>query len=159
MLQINDVAPVDIEVLNSEGEITTLANILAGGQKMLVVYFYPKDDTPGCTAEACGIRDIWQEIQATGADVAGISKDKPSSHVKFAQKYKLPFRLLADPDHKLIEAFGAWGERKFMGKTYMGTIRSTFILDTSGKVVAVWPDVKPDQHANEILAFLKNKKS
>ena len=122
--------------------------------RKIVLYFYPKDDTPGCTTEACGFRDQHGAIEDRGAIVIGVSPDKPASHVKFAEKYNLPFLLLADPEHSLIEAFGAWGEKKMYGKSFMGVIRSTFIIDEKGKIAAAWPKVSPEGHAEEVLSAL-----
>jgi peroxiredoxin Q/BCP len=123
------------------------------GQKV-VLYFYPKDDTPGCTKEACSFRDDYSDIAATGTRVIGISPDTVQSHVKFKSKYDLPFTLLSDPEHCVADMFGAWGEKHNYGKTYMGIIRSTFILDEQGKIVKVFPKVKPENHSQEVLAAL-----
>ena len=122
--------------------------------KPVVVYFYPKDDTPGCTTQACGIRDSWQDFEERGAVVLGISPDSESSHVKFKEKFGLPFTLLADPDHSTAEAYGVWVEKKNYGKTYMGVERSTFVIDAEGKVAKVMRRVKPDTHAADVLAAL-----
>jgi thioredoxin-dependent peroxiredoxin len=120
----------------------------------VVLYFYPKDDTPGCTTQACGIRDSWDEFERRGAVVLGVSPDSESSHVKFKQKFGLPFTLLADPDHATAEAYGVWVERKNYGKTYMGIERSTFVIDGEGNLVKVMRSVKPDTHAGDVLAAL-----
>ena len=154
MLQPPHPAPLKITVLDENSQETTLKSLLG---KHVVLYFYPKDNTPGCTKEACSFRDFNQDIQKLGAVVIGVSKDNHKSHQKFAQKFNLNFPLWSDPDHKLMEAFGAWGEKKFMGKTYMGTIRSTFVIDPKGKIIKVWEKVKPAEHAQEIIEFLKNK--
>ncbi len=122
--------------------------------KPLVVYFYPKDDTPGCTKEACSIRDSFQEFQGRGVAVVGISADSSASHAKFAGKYSLPFTLLADEGKDTIKAFGAWGEKSMYGKTYEGILRSTFVFGPDGKLKKVFPKVKPEGHAEEILACL-----
>ena len=122
--------------------------------KKVVVYFYPKDDTPGCTTEACGFRDIYDRILEKGAVVIGISADDEPSHERFKKKYDLPFYLLADPEKQAIEAFGAWGEKKANGKTHEGVIRSTFVIDTDGTIARAWPSVKPAEHAEEVLAAL-----
>ena len=122
--------------------------------KKKVVYFYPKDDTPGCTKEACGFRDAYDEILAKGAVVIGISADSVQSHEKFKRKFDLPFYLLADEDKAVIEQFGAWGEKKMYGKTYEGIMRYTFILDENNVVKKAYPKVKPEEHAAEILAAL-----
>jgi len=122
--------------------------------KKKVIYFYPKDDTPGCTKEACSFRDAYDEILAKGAVVLGVSKDSPQSHKKFKDKFQLPFHLLADENQEVINQFGAWGEKKMYGKSYEGILRSTFIVDESNKVIKAFPQVKPDEHAKEILEYL-----
>lgn len=119
----------------------------------VVLYFYPKDDTPGCTKQACGLRDGWKEI-AKKATVFGVSVDSIAKHRKFIDKYELPFPLLSDPDHKLAEAFGVWVEKKLYGKTYMGTERTTFVIGPDGMIKAVLPKVKPDEHFPQLLAEL-----
>jgi peroxiredoxin Q/BCP len=120
----------------------------------VILYFYPKDDTPGCTAQACGIRDSYDDFEQRGAVVLGVSPDEESSHVKFKQKYGLPFTLLADPEHEVAEQYGVWGERKYMGKTYMGVERSTFLIDEDGRIAKVMRRVKPDTHAADVLEAL-----
>jgi peroxiredoxin Q/BCP len=124
--------------------------------KPVVLYFYPKDDTPGCTAQACGIRDAWGEFKRAGAVVLGVSPDDNSSHVKFKEKYELPFALLADTEHATAEEYGVWQEKSFAGKTYMGVVRSTFVLDADGNVIKELRNVKPDTHADEVLAVLSS---
>ena len=120
------------------------------GQKV-VLYFYPKDDTPGCTKEACSFRDAWAKFKKRGIKVLGVSPDSEASHKKFETKYKLPFTLLADKDHAIADAYGVWGEKKFMGRTYMGVLRTTFLIDEKGKIKKVFEKVKPEDHANEVL--------
>jgi len=115
---------------------------------------YSTDDTPGCTTQACGIRDAWGEFERRGAVVLGVSPDGEASHVRFRQKYDLPFTLLADPDHATAEAYGVWVEKSMYGRTYMGVERSTFVIDADGKVVKVMRSVKPSTHADEVLAAL-----
>lgn len=122
--------------------------------KKVVVYFYPKDDTPGCTTEACGFRDNYDAILEKGAVVIGISADSSQSHQKFKKKFDLPFFLLSDPDKEVIKAFGAWGEKKMYGKAYEGILRSTFVINENGAVVKVFPNVKPSDHATEVMAVL-----
>jgi peroxiredoxin Q/BCP len=122
--------------------------------QQVVLYFYPKDDTPGCTTEACNFRDDYSDILAAGAVVLGISPDSVKSHDKFKLKFELPFPLLSDPDHKVAELYGAWGEKKMFGKTYMGILRSTFVIDREGKIVKVFPRVRPKNHSQEVLAVL-----
>jgi thioredoxin-dependent peroxiredoxin len=122
--------------------------------KKVVVYFYPKDDTPGCTTEACSFRDSYDEILAKGAVVIGISADSETSHATFKTKYDLPFYLVSDPEKTAITAFGAWGEKKMHGNTYEGIVRSTFVIDEIGTVIKVFPTVKPEEHVAEVLAVL-----
>jgi thioredoxin-dependent peroxiredoxin len=121
------------------------------GQKV-ALYFYPKDDTPGCTKEACSFRDAFTDFEERGIKVLGISTDNEASHAKFANKYKLPFTLLTDTEHSISEAYGTYGEKKFMGRTYMGVKRTTFLIDEKGKIRKIFEKVKPDEHAGEVLA-------
>jgi peroxiredoxin Q/BCP len=125
--------------------------------RRLVLYFYPKDDTPGCTKEACSFRDDYSDIIAAGAQVLGISPDTIQSHGKFKGKYQLPFTLLSDPDHCVAEMFGAWGEKKSFGKTSRGIIRSTFVIDEQGKIIKVFPKVTPENHSQQVLEFLASQ--
>jgi peroxiredoxin Q/BCP len=120
------------------------------GQKV-VLYFYPKDDTPGCTKEACSFRDDFATFKKRGINVLGVSPDSEASHKKFADKFKLPFTLLSDHDHAIAEAYGTYGEKKFMGRTYMGILRTTFLIDEKGKIKKIFEKVKPDEHAREVL--------
>jgi len=122
--------------------------------KPVVLYFYPKDDTTGCTTQACGIRDAYGEFERAGAVVLGVSPDDEASHVKFRNKYDLPFALLADTDHKVAELYGVWGEKKYAGRTYLGVFRSTFVIGEDGVVKRVMHNVKPDTHADDVLAVL-----
>jgi len=119
--------------------------------KWVVLYFYPKDDTPGCTKEACSFRDSFSKFKKQGIVVLGVSPDSEASHKKFAAKYKLPFTLLADKDRSISETYGVYGEKKFMGRTYMGVHRTTFLIDEKGKIKKVFEKVKPDEHASEVL--------
>jgi peroxiredoxin Q/BCP len=121
----------------------------------VVLYFYPKDDTPGCTKEACAFRDMSADIKKLGAKVFGVSPDDVASHVRFREKYKLNFPLLADPDHKVIEKYGAWREKNMYGKKSMGVQRSTYLIDADGKVAQVWKRVQVDGHDQQVLAALK----
>lgn len=150
MLKEGDKAP-GFTLTDETGSEVSLSDF-AG--KKVVVYFYPKDDTPGCTKEACSFRDNYDAILEKGAVVMGISPDDEASHGKFKSKFDLPFYLLADPQRKAIEAFGAWGEKKMYGKTYEGVIRSTFVVGEDGTIVKAWPKVKPAEHAEEVLAVL-----
>src|SRR5215813_10279460 len=141
----------DFELTSDSGDTVKLSELRG---KPVVLYFYPKDDTPGCTTQACAIRDSWGDFDERGAVVLGVSPDKESSHVKFKEKYGLPFTLLADPDHSVADAYGVWVEKKNYGKTYMGIERSTFVIDADGKLVKVMRRVKPDTHAAKVLAAL-----
>jgi peroxiredoxin Q/BCP len=123
--------------------------------KTVLLYFYPKDNTSGCTTQACGIRDAWAEFEATGAVVLGVSPDGEASHAKFRSKYDLPFTLLADTDHAVAEAYGVWVEKSMYGKTYMGVERSTFVIGPDGVVQRVFRKVKPAEHADQVLEVLR----
>lgn len=120
----------------------------------VVLYFYPKDDTPGCTTQACGLRDTWNEIQKTGAKIFGVSIDSIDSHRKFQNKHNLPFPLLSDPDHRIVESYGLWGEKTLYGKKFMGTERSTFVIGPDGRIEAVFRKVNPEKHASLLLESL-----
>jgi thioredoxin-dependent peroxiredoxin len=139
--------------LQSDAGVDVKLSSLRG--RPVVLYFYPKDDTPGCTKQACGIRDAYGEFEQAGAVVLGVSPDNERSHVKFREKYDLPFALLADTDHEVAERYGVWGEKKFMGKTYLGVKRWTFVIAEDGTVKKVFPDVKPAEHADNVLAVLR----
>jgi peroxiredoxin Q/BCP len=125
--------------------------------KKVILYFYPKDNTSGCTKEACAFRDNFAKFRQLNVEVLGVSVDGENSHKSFVQKYDLPFTLLADTDKRLVQAYGAWGEKSMYGKKYMGTNRVTYLIDEAGKIAAVFPRVKPDTHAGEILAVLQGK--
>ena len=150
MIREGDPAP-EFTLESDTGEQVSLADLRG---KPVVLYFYPKDDTPGCTAQACGIRDAYGEFEQAGAVVLGVSPDKVKSHVKFKDKYDLPFTLLADPDHELAQLYGVWGEKKYMGKSYMGISRTTFVIGADGAIVKVMENVKPLTHADDVLAAL-----
>ena len=150
MVEEGKLAP-DFELTSDTGETVKLS-ALRGRQ--VVLYFYPKDDTPGCTTQACGIRDAYEEFERAGAVVLGISPDNEKSHVKFRNKYELPFTLLADTDHAVAELYGVWGEKAFMGKKYIGVLRSTFVIDANGLVKKIMHKVKPATHADDVLAAL-----
>ena len=120
----------------------------------VVIYFYPKDDTPGCTTQACDIRDHWAEFEDAGVAVLGISPDDVDRHARFADKYDLPHRLLADPQREAIDAYGTWGTKKMYGKEFEGVIRSTVLVGRDGNVAAVWPKVDPKEHADQVLAAI-----
>jgi thioredoxin-dependent peroxiredoxin len=119
-----------------------------------VLYFYPKDDTPGCTKQACGLRDSWSRVAETGVPVFGVSPDSVKSHAKFRDKYTLPYRLLSDTGHAVAEAFGVWVQKKFAGREYMGVERSTFVIGPDGVIESVLPQVKPDEHVDQLLEAL-----
>ena len=150
MVEIGMKAP-DFTLPDKDGNPVTLSSLR--GRKV-VVYFYPKDNTPGCTRQACAFAQSYGEFEKRGIAVIGISKDSVASHVKFAEKYGLPFILLADPDRVAIEAYGVWQEKKMAGKVGMGVVRTTFLIDEEGNIAAVMPKVKPDTNAAEILAML-----
>jgi peroxiredoxin Q/BCP len=141
----------DFELTSDAGERVKLSQFRG---KPVVLYFYPKDDTPGCTTQARGIRDNYDAFQERGAVVLGVSPDAETSHVKFKQKYGLPYTLLADPEHTVSELYGVWGERKYMGRTYMGVERSTFLIDSDGRVARVMRKVNPDTHVEQVLQAL-----
>ena len=141
----------DFELTSDDGSTVRLSDLRG---KPVVLYFYPKDDTPGCTAQACGIRDSWDDFEQRGAVVLGVSPDSVSKHVKFKKKYDLPFTLLADPEHELAERYGVWGEKKYMGRSYLGVNRTTFVIGADGAVVKVMENVKPLEHADDVLAAL-----
>lgn len=147
MLKIGDKMP-EFELLNQDGEMVSSKDFK--GKKVLI-YFYPKDDTPGCTTEACGFRDIRYEMQDKGVEIVGISKDNVKSHKKFADKYKLNFTLLSDDLTETIQRFGAWGEKTFMGRKSVGTLRISYLFDAHGKVEKVYGKVKTADHAKEVL--------
>lgn len=121
----------------------------------VLLYFYPKDDTPGCTQEACAIRENWSEFSRLGITVLGVSKDSAKSHRRFADKYKLPFTLLSDADTAVMRAYGVWAKKKFMGREYLGTVRASYLIGPDGRIARVYPAVKPAGHADEVLADLK----
>jgi len=150
MVEEGKTAP-DFSLPSDSGDEITLSKLRGSP---VVIYFYPKDDTPGCTRQARGLRDAWSELQRTGATVLGVSPDTPRSHVKFREKYGLPFTLLSDEDHAVAEQYGVWVEKRFAGKRYMGIERSTFVVDSDGKVAKIMRQVKPDEHADQVLEAL-----
>jgi peroxiredoxin Q/BCP len=147
-LKEGDKAP-DFAVPDQEGNVVRSKDLRG---KKVVLYFYPKDDTPGCTKEACSFRDSFAKFKRRGIEVFGVSLDSEKSHQKFINKFSLPFRLLADTDRKLSESFGTYGEKKFMGRTYMGNNRMTFLIDEKGKIKKIFSKVKPEDHADEVLS-------
>jgi thioredoxin-dependent peroxiredoxin len=126
------------------------------GKQAVVLYFYPRDDTPGCTAEACSFRDLRSLFHENGAEILGVSADSVKSHKKFQQKYHLTFPLLADADHAVADQYGVWQQKKFMGREYMGMARTTFVIDTNGTIKAVFPNVKVEGHADKVLEALRS---
>ena len=134
------------------GKIHQLSDYLG---RWVLVYFYPKDDTPGCTAEACSLRDSFPKFGNAKAVILGVSADSSSSHARFADKYRLNFTLLADEQKQAVKAYGVWGEKSFMGKKYLGISRSSFLIDPAGKIAKVYPKVKPAEHAAEVLKDLE----
>ena len=149
-LKEGDLAPA-FTVDTSGGGRLSLADFL--GQNV-ILYFYPKDDTTGCTKEACAFRDGYADFKKRGAVVLGVSTDPVKAHDKFVKKFELPFTLLADTDKNIVEAYGVWGEKVFMGRKYLGTHRVTFLIGPDGKIKKIWPKVKPEEHAAEVLAAL-----
>jgi peroxiredoxin Q/BCP len=151
MLTVGSRAP-DFTLVSDSGDTVTLSGLKG---KQVVVYFYPRDDTPGCTKQACGVRDAWDAFTAAGAVVLGISPDGEASHAKFKEKFSLPFTLLCDSEHAVAEAYGAWGERSMYGRKFMGILRSTVVVGADGKVKAVFPKVKPEAHARQVIDALE----
>jgi peroxiredoxin Q/BCP len=150
-LKVGDLAPGFSAATNSGGVKVSLADFKG---RNVVLYFYPKDDTPGCTKEACAFRDHFAGFRKKGTVVLGVSTDPVKLHDKFAEKYKLPFTLLADEDKQIVQTYGVWGEKTFMGRKYQGTHRVTFLIGPDGRIKKIWPQVKPEEHAEEVLAVL-----
>jgi peroxiredoxin Q/BCP len=149
-LKEGDLAP-DFTTTATDGSSVSLSSFRG---KPIILYFYPKDDTPGCTKESCAFRDLYSEFKAKGAEVIGVSTDSIKSHQKFAEKFKLPFLLLADESKAIVQAYGVWGEKMFMGRRYQGTHRVTFLIGRDGRIARIWPKVKPEEHASEVLSAL-----
>ena len=149
-LKEGDVAPEFSAATNGDGRVA-LADLKG---KNVILYFYPRDDTPGCTKEACAFRDHFAEFKKRGAVVLGVSPDPVKSHDKFVEKFKLPFILLADEEKQIVTAYGVWGEKSFMGRKYLGTHRVTFLIGPGGRIKKIWSQVKPDEHAVEVLGAL-----
>ncbi len=150
MLEVGTKAP-DFTLKDKNGDTVSLSDFLG---KKIVLYFYPRDNTPGCTRQACAFAQSYGAFQEQNVVIIGISKDSVASHLKFAQKYDLPFVLLSDPEHRVMEAYGVWQEKKLYGKVSMGTVRSTYLINEAGIIEKVMPKVKPDTNAEEILACL-----
>ena len=147
------IAP-DFTLKNKDGKEISLSDLR---EKKVVLYFYPKDNTPGCTRQACAFAGAYSEFTSMGVEVVGISRDSAASHERFAEKYGLPFIILSDPDLVAIKAYGVWQEKKLYGKVNMGVVRTTFIIDEEGKIEKVMPKVKPDTNAAEILEYLRGE--
>jgi peroxiredoxin Q/BCP len=141
----------DFELADETGNLRRLSEFIG---KPVVLYFYPKDDTPGCTTEACNFRDDYENYYAAGIIILGVSPDSTKSHTKFKVKNQLPFTLLADPEHLVCAAYGVWGKKKYMGKEYDGVFRTTFIIDSTGLIIRVYENVKPDGHSRQIMEAL-----
>jgi peroxiredoxin Q/BCP len=141
----------DFEATTDTGERVKLSDFRG---KPVVLYFYPRDDTPGCTLQACGFRDTISEFEQRGAVVLGVSPDDEASHVRFKEKYSIPFTLLADPEHAVAEQYGVWGEKNYAGRKYMGISRTTFVIDAEGNLVKTMHNVKPDGHPQQVLEAL-----
>lgn len=150
-LKVGEMAP-DFTATATDGSTIRLSDYR--GKQPVILYFYPKDDTPGCTKEACAFRDLYEDFRQKGAIVLGVSTDPVKSHVKFTEKFKLPFPLIADESQIIVEAYKVWGEKVFMGRKYMGTHRVTYLIRADGSIQNVWPKVKPEEHAAEVLAAL-----
>ncbi|HMI99106.1 MAG TPA: thioredoxin-dependent thiol peroxidase [Gaiellaceae bacterium] len=150
MIEEGKPAP-DFEAMTDTGERVKLSDFRG---KAVVLYFYPKDDTPGCTLQACGFRDTIAEFDRRGAVVLGVSPDDVASHVRFKEKYEIPFVLLADPEHTVAEQYGVWGEKNYAGRKYMGISRTTFVIDAKGNLVKTMHNVKPDGHPQQVLEAL-----
>jgi peroxiredoxin Q/BCP len=149
-LEVGDDAP-DFQTVDQEGKSVSLSDFLG---RRVVLYFYPKDDTPGCTKEACAFRDEFADFRRRRVEVLGVSTDNQKSHKKFAEKFKLPFRLLVDEDKKIVKDYGVWDKKSLYGRLFFGTHRVTYVIDEGGRIAAVWPKVKPAIHSREILDFL-----
>jgi peroxiredoxin Q/BCP len=150
-LKKGDMAP-DFKGVNQNGEQISLSDYIG---KKVILYFYPKDSTPGCTSEACNLNDNYDMWLSKGYEVIGVSPDSVASHKKFAEKYNLNFNLIADTEKKILQQYGAWGEKKMYGKTYMGVLRTTFVIDEEGRIVDVFEKVKTKDHTNQILSTLE----
>ncbi len=147
-----DIPAPEFELLDDLGATRRLSDFRG---KPVLLYFYPADDTPGCTKEACNFRDDYSQYQKAGVTILGVSPDSVKSHVKFKKKYQLPFPLLADEGHKVCDAYGVWGPKKFMGREFEGVLRTTFLIDGNGRIARVFENVRPAEHSEEVLAALK----
>lgn len=153
-MPISSGAPApDFQLLDDEGNSRHLSDFRG---KPVVLYFYPKDDTPGCTTEACNFRDDYSSYEKAGVTILGVSPDSVKAHVKFKSKYNLPFPLLADEEHKVCDLYGVWGPKKFMGREYEGVLRTTFLIDGDGNIARVFENVRPTEHSTEVLNALNS---
>jgi len=150
LLKENTLAP-EFSLSDENGQLRKLSEYKG---KTVLLYFYPKDDTPGCTTEACSLRDDYSAYEKAGVVILGVSADSAASHLKFKQKYHLPYTLLADIDHKVCEAYGVWGQKKMMGKEYMGILRTSYLVGQDGFIKKVFAEVKPAEHSQEVLASI-----
>ncbi len=150
MPKVGNKAP-DFTLPDQDGVHTKLSDLRG---RPVVLYFYPKDDTPGCTKEACSFRDGFEDFKRAGAVILGVSPDSPAAHAKFRAKYELPFTLLADEEHKVLEKYGAWGPKKFRGREYMGVLRTTFLIGADGTLLKIFERVRPEEHSQEVLDAL-----
>ena len=152
--------PLNAEILAPDFELlddtSTPRRLSSFRGQPVILYFYPKDDTPGCTKEACNFRDDYTAYENAGVTILGVSPDDPQSHAKFKAKYQLPFSLLADDDHKICDLYGAWGPKKYMGREYEGVLRTTYLINAQGMIARVFEDVRPVQHSQEILEALRS---
>lgn len=155
LLKLSTKAPA-FSLPDQEGKVRALKEYQGS---WVALYFYPKDDTPGCTKEACSFRDGFVALKRAGIAVLGVSADSVKSHQKFAEKFSLPFSLLSDEEKKVVELYGVWGKKKFMGREYLGIFRTTFLIDPKGKIVKIYENVKPDSHAEDILADIQELQS
>ncbi len=153
LLEVGAKAP-PFETIDQDGNRVSLKDYRG---KKVILYFYPKDDTPGCTREACAFRDDFAKFKKLKVEILGVSTDSEKSHKSFAQKYDLPFRLLVDTEKQIVQSYGVWGEKTLYGRKFMGTNRVTYLIDERGRIAAVFAKVKPDEHAEELLALLKQK--
>lgn len=153
MLKVGELGPLDIKVLDQNQNPVSLSNLLG---KPTVIYFYPKDNTPGCTKEACSFRDFNNDLKKLGVQTIGVSGDSPESHLKFTDKHDLNFPLWSDQNRNLISAFGAVGQKSMFGKIYQGILRMTFALDEKGTIIKIWPKVKAENHAQEVWKFFQS---
>lgn len=153
-LKVGDKAPA-FSLKNTDGKTVKLSDFKG---KKVVIYFYPRDMTPGCTVEACGFRDDYAQLKKRSVEILGVSGDDQASHQKFTEKYSLPFTLLSDPDHTMMEKYGAWGEKSMYGKKFMGILRITYVIDEEGKIAHIFKKVKTDTHSQDVIKVVDGMK-